>query len=165
MGIICKTHRQAERVHEALREHVPDVHLLTSRSTAFVRGVVVCAAHLAKGLEFDQVLVPHATDDNYTTALDRNLLYVACTRAMHHLVVTHAGTLTRFVRYVALRSRCASYGDLSFEKRTSRLIRKSEPFAAIGFTYESGRVRGARSLRWPDLVGGLRRRGGVRWCV
>jgi DNA helicase-2/ATP-dependent DNA helicase PcrA len=97
MAIICKTHRQAERIHEALRKRVPDAHLLTSRSTAFVRGVVVCAAHLAKGLEFDQVLVPHATDDSYATPLDRNLLYVACTRAMHHLIVTHAGTLSPFV--------------------------------------------------------------------
>ncbi|MDZ7749918.1 MAG: ATP-binding domain-containing protein [Halofilum sp. (in: g-proteobacteria)] len=51
-------------------------------------------AHLAKGLEFDQVLVPKVSDRNYRTPIDRNLLYVACTRAMHRLVLTHAGTVT-----------------------------------------------------------------------
>lgn len=56
--------------------------------------MIVCTAHLAKGLEFDQVLVPEVTDRNYCTSMDRNLLYVACTRAMHRLVLTHAGRLT-----------------------------------------------------------------------
>ncbi|MBI4849676.1 MAG: AAA family ATPase [Nitrospirae bacterium] len=97
MGIICKTQKQAEQLHKAICKDVPDVHLLTARSSAFVQGVVVCAAHLAKGLEFDQVVVSNASDTNYTTELDRNLLYVACTRAMHELLVTHVGAITRFI--------------------------------------------------------------------
>ena len=97
MGIICKTQMQAEQLYKALCEHVPDVHLLTARSAAFVQGVVVSAAHLAKGLEFDQVVVSNASDSNYSTDLDRNLLYVACTRAMHELLVTHVGAITQFI--------------------------------------------------------------------
>ncbi|MBI5640319.1 MAG: AAA family ATPase [Nitrospirae bacterium] len=97
MGIICKTQTQAEQLHKAICEDIPNVHLLTSRSSAFVQGVVICAAHLAKGLEFDQVVVSNASDKNYTTELDRNLLYVACTRAMHELLVTHIGPKTRFI--------------------------------------------------------------------
>ena len=97
MGIICKTQMQAEQLYKALCEHVPDVHLLTARSAAFVQGVVVSAAHLAKGLEFDQVVASNASDSNYSTDLDRNLLYVACTRAMHELLVTHVGARTRFI--------------------------------------------------------------------
>lgn len=34
-------------------------------------------------LEFDQVVVANASEGNYATDLDRNLLYVACARAMH----------------------------------------------------------------------------------
>lgn len=97
MGIVCKTQGQAERLYQALAAVKPDLHLLTSRSKAFVRGAVVCAVHLAKGLEFDQVVVPYATRENYSSSLDRNLLYVACTRAMHDLTMTHTGALTQLI--------------------------------------------------------------------
>ncbi len=97
MGIICKTPAQAKRLFGAIRKAGPDVHLLAADSTAFATGVVVCSTHLAKGLEFDEVLVPRVTRENYATPLDRSLLYVACTRAMHELVLTHAGPLSSFV--------------------------------------------------------------------
>ena len=71
--------------------------LLTARSSAFSRGVVLCTVHLAKGLEFDEVIVPFATADNYATEMDRNLLYVACTRAMHALTLTYTGTTSPFI--------------------------------------------------------------------
>ena len=51
-------------------------------------------AHLAKGLEFDRVIVPEATAANYANDMDRNLLYVASTRAMHRLTLTHVGEAT-----------------------------------------------------------------------
>ncbi len=97
MGIICKSPKKAERLFDALGRNDQEVHLLSASSTAFAQGVIVCSVHLAKGLEFDQVVVPHASDRHYATPLDRNLLYVACTRAMHELLVTHTGTLTPLI--------------------------------------------------------------------
>ena len=35
--------------------------------------------------QFDYVIVPNADDKNYKDPLDRNLLYIACTRALHIL--------------------------------------------------------------------------------
>ncbi|MFO7569020.1 MAG: hypothetical protein R6W75_04410 [Smithellaceae bacterium] len=70
---------------------------MTSKSTSFPKGIVICSAHLAKDLEFDQVIVPEATSAKYSTDLDRNLLYVICIRAMHRLIVTRAGEKSRFV--------------------------------------------------------------------
>lgn len=64
---------------------------------SFRLGVVVCTAHMAKGLEFDQVIVLNASDKNYNNLIERNMLYVACTRAMHTLVLTHTEELTRFI--------------------------------------------------------------------
>jgi DNA helicase II / ATP-dependent DNA helicase PcrA len=64
---------------------------------SFRMGVVVCTAHMAKGLEFDQVIVPDASDKNYNSLIERNMLYVACTRAMHKLVLTHTNEMTRFI--------------------------------------------------------------------
>jgi DNA helicase II / ATP-dependent DNA helicase PcrA len=91
LGVVCKTQKQAERLYEAIVGAGLDAHLLSPQSTAFTRGVIVCTAHMAKGLEFDQVIVVDVTDWNYKTSMDRNLLYVACTRAMQKLTLTFGG--------------------------------------------------------------------------
>jgi len=57
----------------------------------------VCTAHLAKGLEFDHVVLPEVNETNYQTDMDRNLLYVGCTRAMHRLTLTATGEVTMFL--------------------------------------------------------------------
>ncbi|TLF52979.1 helicase [Halomonas urmiana] len=101
LGIVCKTQKQARKVFEALEsgEHgeFERLQLLGETSSAFGQGIVVCTAHMAKGLEFDRVIVPEVTARNYATDMERNLLYVACTRAMHRLALTHAGPLTPFL--------------------------------------------------------------------
>jgi len=43
-------------------------------------------------------LVPNATDSNYATTIDKSMLYVACTRAMHRLTVTFVKKVTRFIK-------------------------------------------------------------------
>lgn len=90
LGIICKTQPQADALHAALHDEF-EVKLLSATSVVFGTGIVITTAHLAKGLEFDAVLVPHCTAKNYHTAPDRQMLYVACTRAMHRLEVMWAG--------------------------------------------------------------------------
>ncbi len=95
LGIICKTQRQAERVYQALR--TPGTYLLTAESTAFQEGIIITTAHLAKGLEFDAVIVPFVSAKAYQTEVDKRMLYVACTRAMHQLRLTHSGELTAFL--------------------------------------------------------------------
>lgn len=97
LGIVCKTQKQARSIHDALSGTVSRLYLLSDSSQAFAQGVIVCTAHMAKGLEFDQVLVPESGANNYSTPMDRNLLYVACTRAMHRMVLTHTGAPTRFL--------------------------------------------------------------------
>ncbi len=42
---------------------------------------MIIPAYLAKGLEFDVVLVYGANQERYTTEFDQKLLYVACTRS------------------------------------------------------------------------------------
>ena len=98
MGIICKTQQQAAGLHEKLHGKGHKVHLLTSQSASFSMGITVCTAHMAKGLEFDQVIVPNATDENYSNVMDKSLLYVACTRAMHRLTITCVNRMTAFIR-------------------------------------------------------------------
>ncbi len=97
-GIICKTQKQAEKLYEHFREDAK-VNMLNASSVAFGSGIVITTAHLAKGLEFDQVIVPFCTDKNYQSAPERQMLYVACTRAMHQLYLTHTGNPSSFIRH------------------------------------------------------------------
>ncbi len=97
LGIVCKTQKQAERLYKALDGEAQGLNLLDAHSDVFTAGVLVCCAHLAKGLEFDQVIVPQADAENYRSDIDRQLLYIACTRAMHRLLVSHVGGPTGYL--------------------------------------------------------------------
>ncbi len=96
MGIICKTQRQADELFDQLKGDA-NIKLLDASSVAFGSGIVITTAHLAKGLEFDVVIAPHVTQKNYKTAPDRQMLYVACTRAMHELYLTCVGENSEFL--------------------------------------------------------------------
>lgn len=48
-------------------------------------------------LEFDEVIVPGVSNMQYDADYDRNLLYIACTRAMHKLTLTYTGSPSRFL--------------------------------------------------------------------
>jgi DNA helicase-2/ATP-dependent DNA helicase PcrA len=97
LAIIAKTQKQAEKLHGFLVESGVKARLLDAASTGFSSGVLVCTAHLAKGLEFDRVIVPDANAETYHTEMDRNLLYVACTRAMHRLTLISVGEPSRLL--------------------------------------------------------------------
>jgi DNA helicase-2/ATP-dependent DNA helicase PcrA len=98
LGIICKTQDQALFIHQEIK--FSEVHLLTADSTSFREGIVITTAHLAKGLEFDEVMVPFVSDRNYNTDVDKRMLYIACTRAMHNLTLTYSRQLTDFLKEV-----------------------------------------------------------------
>lgn len=53
---------------------------------------------MAKGLEFDEVAVLDADDASYATDFDRNLLYVAITRALHKLTILYRTEPSRFLQ-------------------------------------------------------------------
>jgi DNA helicase-2/ATP-dependent DNA helicase PcrA len=95
LGIICKTQEQAKFLSKEI--NASDIHLLTADSTSFKDGIVITTAHLAKGLEFDEVIVPFASERNYQTDVDKRMLYIACTRAMHQLTLTYSKERTKFV--------------------------------------------------------------------
>ena len=49
MGIICKTVKQADKLYAAINHLSDKICLLTEESVAFVNGVVITTAHMAKG--------------------------------------------------------------------------------------------------------------------
>ncbi len=111
LGIICKTESQAAELHGRLND--PNIFLLTSHSHTFAHGVVVTSAHMAKGLEFDEIIIPNATETNYRTEIDRSMLYVAATRAMHRLSLTYSNRETLFIRRKNMKKPAISAGRFS----------------------------------------------------
>lgn len=93
IAVICRTAADAQRVHKQLR-HAGRITLVTRRATAFEAGAVVIPAYLAKGLEFDAVLIYDASDSVYNRKRELKLLYTACTRAMHHLFIYYTGHIS-----------------------------------------------------------------------
>lgn len=91
MAILTRTNPEAEALHAALTAIGADVELITPESKSFHNGATVMSIQMSKGLEFDEVVIPSANAETYHTDFDRNLLYVACTRAMHSLHLTCHG--------------------------------------------------------------------------
>lgn len=93
LGILTKTAEDAKRLHDLLTP-VHNVQLITPESTRFASGISITSIQMSKGLEFDEVLIPYANSGNYTAEYDRNLLYIACTRAMHRLTLSYTGNVS-----------------------------------------------------------------------
>lgn len=112
VAIICKTAAESEQAFAALRKNVP-VHLVTAADDALPPGDLVIPAYLAKGLEFDGVLIYNAGAAAYGDASERKLFYTACTRALHRLGLLYAGELTPFLQgAVPALADHVDYGEL-----------------------------------------------------
>lgn len=94
--LILKTVKNAVRLYEHLKERM-DVQLVTDSGMESAQGVFLMPVYMAKGLEFDAVIVCDADADNYSTSDDRKLLYVECTRALHRLCLTGKGTISGLI--------------------------------------------------------------------
>ncbi|KOY84077.1 ATP-binding domain-containing protein [Lysinibacillus macroides] len=85
VALICKTTAEATAMQQTLTDQHIASQLLTENDTINQDMLLVVPSHLAKGLEFDAVIVAAFDTPFYDTAIDRKLLYVALTRAMHEL--------------------------------------------------------------------------------
>ena len=60
---------------------------------------VVVSVLLSKGLEFDAVIVPDVSDYNYGLETDKQVLYVASTRALHKLSLFTSSNISKFIGF------------------------------------------------------------------
>ncbi|MBA9087863.1 DNA helicase-2/ATP-dependent DNA helicase PcrA [Fontibacillus solani] len=93
IAIICKSATESAVAFKAL-SGIDELKLVTHSSIEYKQGVVVIPAYLAKGIEFDAVLVNDASTRVYEYESLRRLFYTACTRAMHHLQLYSVGTVS-----------------------------------------------------------------------
>ncbi|WP_330389291.1 HelD family protein [Geosporobacter ferrireducens] len=91
IALLCKTAAESENLYHQLKD-VLDLKLILGNEEAVETGTMILPVYLAKGLEFDAVVVYNVSADNYNNAADRRLLYVACTRALHRLILCYTGS-------------------------------------------------------------------------
>lgn len=82
--LICKTEKNSTYLFNKIK-HKLDIQLIKNGSASDLQGVFILPVYMSKGLEFDTVLICDADIQNYHDEDDKNLLYVACTRALHKL--------------------------------------------------------------------------------
>lgn len=94
-AVICKSAAQAKEVHAALADLEPQ--LIIDEDDNYKSGIVVIPYYLAKGLEFDAVVIWDANAEAYSQPYHRHQLYVACSRALHELAVFYTNNPSPFV--------------------------------------------------------------------
>lgn len=99
IAVITKTAAESMKAYESLRIHGGEaLQLITKKTSGFNKGVMVIPVYLAKGVEFDAVLIYDASSEAYGRDNERKLLYTACTRAMHRLHLYTSGDWSPFVQ-------------------------------------------------------------------
>jgi DNA helicase II / ATP-dependent DNA helicase PcrA len=96
IAIICKTKKESIEAYELLKDKI-EVKLIENGNSSFKKGVVIIPSYLAKGIEFDVVLVFNASAQVYQREEERRLFYTVCTRAMHELYLFSIGEVSRLM--------------------------------------------------------------------
>ena len=99
VAIICKNIEETLLYNQIMNldEYKHILRLVTKNDNVFVgEKIMIIPSYLAKGLEFDAVVVSNASDEEYNDT-ERNLLYVVLTRALHKLEIFYTGQITKLI--------------------------------------------------------------------
>lgn len=97
IAIICKSAEESKAAFEALKQ-IEGIKLLKYGSAEYEQGVVVIPSYLAKGIEFEAVIIYDASEQTYGDESLRRIFYTACTRAMHELQLYSVGKPSPFMQ-------------------------------------------------------------------
>lgn len=97
IAVICKNRKDASDLFFRLKSKI-DIKLVDYVGEQNLTGVIIVPIYLAKGLEFDAVMIYEANDKNYNSIFDKKLLYVASTRALHRLSLYYTGKVSKYLK-------------------------------------------------------------------
>lgn len=85
IAIIGRNYDECKKINEILKKHSKDKWELVKESDKKIKSQrVIIPCYMTKGLEFDCTILYNCNDDNYKEReLDKKLLYVCLTRALH----------------------------------------------------------------------------------
>lgn len=98
IAIIGKDIKECENIKKKITKYNKNVKLIKSKDSEYNAGISVVPSYLAKGLEFDGVILFNVSDEKYkNNVLDIKLLYVAITRAMSKLDIFYIGKKSELI--------------------------------------------------------------------
>jgi DNA helicase-2/ATP-dependent DNA helicase PcrA len=98
VAVITRTAEEAAEAHAELTARGMSANLIHAGNLRYEGGLSVVPVYLAKGLEFDAVILADVDDRHYQASTrDAKLLYVASTRALHRLEVLFTGEPSRLL--------------------------------------------------------------------
>ncbi|WP_339263676.1 RNA polymerase recycling motor HelD [Solibacillus sp. FSL W7-1472] len=97
IAVICKSAEESKTAFEALNK-IDGIKLIKSGTAEFEQGIVVIPSYLAKGIEFEAVIIYDVSENVYGDESLRRIFYTACTRAMHVLQLYSVGKPSPFMQ-------------------------------------------------------------------
>lgn len=98
IAVICKTMDDCTKMSKLMGKGKDGPKIITGSEKEYKGGIVIVPSYLAKGLEFDAVLIAGASTEEYEeNELDIKLLYVAMTRPLHKLYIYYNNDLTKLL--------------------------------------------------------------------
>ncbi len=97
VAVIARENETAQRIYDSLHQHL-SVRLVLDGRFTFKPGIDITSVSQVKGLEFDYVVIPDASEAVYPSDhQSRRVLHVAATRAIHQLWLITAGSWSRIL--------------------------------------------------------------------
>lgn len=101
IAIVCKCKKEAKEVYNKLKQYVQCK--LLEEPEDYNERVLVTTCAMAKGIEFDGVIIPNCSSTNYRNTIDKNIIYVSATRALHKLYFTCENEPSIFVKNLEMK--------------------------------------------------------------
>ena len=99
VAIITKTNFDAQELFDKLSKKLDNLELIDDNIDLYHNKLCVISAYNSKGLEFDGVIV-YDVSDNFSTEIDKNLLYIALTRPLHKLSIISIDKKSKFLENI-----------------------------------------------------------------
>ncbi len=98
IAIIGKDIDECKSIKKQIVKYNKNVKLIQSKDSEYHAGISIVPSYLAKGLEFDSVILFNVNNEKYkNNVLDIKLLYVAITRAMSKLDIFFTGKMAEIL--------------------------------------------------------------------
>ncbi|MDR2660440.1 MAG: AAA family ATPase [Lactobacillaceae bacterium] len=100
VAIITKDAQQATEIQKVLEENKEQSTLILQENQRLATGIIVIPSYLAKGLEFDVVILPDVDEQHFNSETEKQLLYTLSTRAMHDLTLISVGPISNLIKKI-----------------------------------------------------------------
>ena len=100
IAIITKTLEEGKKLEKIIKKETDlKLSLIKGSEKENNDDIIIIPSYLTKGLEFDATIVYNPSDKNYNdNILDKRLLYVSLTRALHYDYIIQINELTKMIR-------------------------------------------------------------------